>query len=192
MKHLISLMVFIVLIIGTSGCKKDQKEEALDPCANIVCLNGGSCANGSCNCTDRYTGSDCSLQVTPSRIRINKVVVTRFPATDGGAGWDLTSGPDIFIRMLKGTSTVWDSPSYFENADPNLDYTFDFSPGLNLTDVTAQYSLLLYDYDVSSADDFMGGISFTPYHSTNGFPAVLSLDAGGEVSFQVYVSYIFN
>jgi hypothetical protein len=54
-----------------------------------------------------------------------------------------------------------------------------------------EYTLVLYDFDSFDSDDFMGGVSFTPYFSTNKFPNILYIDAGGEVSFEVSVNYIF-
>jgi len=38
---------------------------------------------------------------------------------------------------------------------------------------------------------FLGGVTFTPYFSTNKFPKVLYSDAGGVVSFEVSINYIF-
>jgi hypothetical protein len=118
--------------------------------------------------------------------------VTSFPATDGGAGWDLTSGPDIFPVLRLGGTTIWTAPTYYENANPTLDYTFTPNPTFNLTSPTSQYTLILYDYDDLDADDQMGGVNFTPYSSSNGFPTTLVLaPAGGAVTFTLNVSYIW-
>ena len=152
-------------------------------------MNGGYCANGQCVCPEGYTGANCSQQLTPEIIRINKIEVTRFPATDGGAGWDLTSGADIFPYLTVGSQTVWTSSNYFSNANPNLTYSFTPTPAIELTNPLSQHTITLYDYDDLDADDFMGGIYFTPYHSSNGFPDVLILDAGGGVAFKLHVTY---
>lgn len=181
----------LILTFTISSCKKDESTNPVDPCDNISCLNGGYCANGQCVCPQGYKGADCSQQITPSKIRITKIEVTRFPATDNGAGWDLTSGPDIFPTILLGNNVVWDSPDYFQDANPGTTYTFTPSPAIELTSPTSQYTIRLYDYDDIDADDFMGGILFYPYYSTNKFPSVLTIDAGGAVAFKLYLSYVW-
>jgi PKD repeat protein len=182
----------------TALSKNEKKEDVatasitvleLDPCASISCLNGGFCANGQCVCTDGYTGANCSQQVTPTQMRVTKIEVTNFPATDNGAGWDLTSGPDIYPTFELGTTVLWESPNYNENANPSLDYEFVPSPAIVINSPNSEYIIRLYDYDSIDADDFMGGISFIPYNSNNGFPTTRTLDAGGGVTFKLTVSY---
>lgn len=161
-------------------------------CLGVTCLNGGYCANGTCVCAQGYTGSDCSQQITPSAIRINSITVTSFPATDGGAGWDLTSGPDIFPELRLGSTLIWDAPTFYQNADPGQDYIFTPNPTFNLTSPTSQYTINLLDYDDLDADDWMGGVNFTPYSSSNDFPTTITLaPPGGAVTFTLDVSYIW-
>jgi len=179
------LMALPITLLLMSSCKKD-------PCESTICLNNGTCVNGQCNCTDGYTGSDCSQQVTPNEIKVTKVKITKFPATvSSGASWDLNSGPDIYIEILKGSSSLYTTSTYYENADPSVIYSFDLNPVLNLNEPNNEYSIRLYDYDTSSGDDYMGGIIFTPYSNTTGFPATLNLDAGGDVAFELTLSYVW-
>ena len=211
------ILLISICFLAFTGCKKDECEttnclnggvcddgscecpegysgancELFDKCFNVICLNNGNCVNGSCNCTEGYTGSDCSQQVTPKKIRISKIEVLRFPATDKGAGWDFSSGPEIYPDLLKGSTLIWSSPSYFENADPNSTYEFNVSPVVDLTEPLDRYTIELYDYDSSSNDDLMGGISFTPYSNNNKFPRIITLDANGNVAFRIHVSYVF-
>lgn len=163
--------------------------ETFDDCFNVTCLNGGTCVNGICNCPDGYTGSDCSQQITPSRIRISKIDITRFPATDNGAGWDLTSGPDIYPELSLGNTVLYSANKFFQNADPANDYSFELSPLVNMNEPEDQYTIRLFDFDDFDADDFMGGINFTPYFDNNGFPSTLNVDAGGDVAFTLHVTY---
>lgn len=165
--------------------------ETFDDCFNVTCLNGGTCVNGICNCPDGYSGSDCSQQVTPDRIRITKIDITRFPATYNGAGWDLSSGPDIYPELSKGSTTLYSASNFFQNADPSNDYSFDLVPAIDMNEPNDQYSIRLFDYDDFDADDFMGGIIFTPYSSNNGFPSTINLDAGGDVAFTLHVTYVW-
>ncbi len=173
---------------GYSGPNCATPPTPPDPCLNVTCLNGGYCSNGQCVCPQGYTGSNCSVQVTPTQMRITKIEVIRFPATNGGAGWDLTSGPDIYPLINLNGTTIWDSPNYTENANPNSVYTFTPNPAIAISPVN-QYSIILYDYDDLDADDFMGGINFVPYSSTGGFPTTRVVDAGGSVAFRLTFSY---
>lgn len=206
-------------LFGLQGCKKDDPCEgkvcfnggtcvdgscvcangysgsdcsvAPNACIGISCLNGGYCANGACVCPQGYTGADCSQQVTPSAVRINSITVTGFPATDtGGAGWDLTSGADLLCEVRLGSTVIWASPTFIQNANPSEDHTFTPNPVISLANPTSQYSLTLYDYDDFDANDWMGGVNFTPYYSSNDFPTTLVLaPAGSDVTFTVSVSY---
>jgi hypothetical protein len=217
MRQLTILFFFTAFLTVFSGCKKDPCEtttclnggvcndgdcdcpagysgaqcETFDNCFNVTCLNGGTCVNGQCNCPEGYSGADCSQQVTPDKIRITKIVVTRFPATDNGAGWDLSSGPDIYPEIRKGNTTLFSSSTFNQNADPSNNYSFDLNPTVEMTEPNDQYSIILYDYDDFDADDFMGGINFTPYSNNNGFPSAINLDAGGAVSFTIHVNYVW-
>jgi len=185
------LLLFIaVATLGlTSSCSSD---DAKNPCEGIVCLNDGYCANGSCVCPEGFTGSNCSQQVTPSVIRIHKIEVTKFPPTrPNGGGWDTNgTAPDIYPEIRLGEALIWSSSSsYAQNAIHTQTYTFTPNPIISLTNVGSQYSIILYDYDDFSSDEFMGGINFVPYQSNNNFPEIITLDAGGTVAFKLYVSY---
>lgn len=185
-KHLFMLAFLLI----TFSCKKENA----DPCANTVCLNGGHCVNGDCVCPEGYGGADCSQQITPRKIKITKIEVTKFPATnDNGGGWDLTNGPDIYLQLLKGDAQVWKSSDTYDyqNASPSTIHTIEISPSVDLTEPNDEYTIILYDYDDFDADDFMGGIIFTPYTNSNGFPSVVTLDANGGVAFKLYLSYVW-
>lgn len=191
---ILTILTLICLTV-VSSCKKDDDNDPItppDPCANVTCLNGGTCLNGTCSCPDGYTGSACEDQVTPTKIRITKIVVTKFPATSGsGAGWDLTSGPDIFPEIKKGSTIIWSSSTFSQNANPSLDYEFIPAPQIDINYPNDQYTISLFDYDDLDPNDFMGGIYFTPYSSSNDFPSTLIIDGGGDVAFTIYVTYIW-
>lgn len=176
----------ILLVIAISSCKKD------DPCDGIVCQNSGVCVNGECDCPQGFSGPDCSNQITPTSISITNIKVTRFPATDaGGAGWDLTSGADIYVALFYNNAGIYTHPTFFQNADPSIDY--DFVPNVNLTilNPTNRYIIALYDFDDFDADDLMGAVEFIPYSNTNGFPSKLVVDGGASVAFELTVEYKF-
>lgn len=188
MKKVFFLLVLTVLF----SCTKDDSPSPItDPCTGIVCKNGGHCANGSCVCAAGYKGSDCSLQITPTKITITKIQVTKFPATNAnGGGWDLTSGPDIRPQISKGSIILWLSPSYSEDANQSTIYNFTLSTPINITTPTDQYTISLYDYDTIS-DEWMGGWYFTPYSNTNGFPPTLVV-GDATLSFTLHLTYTWN
>jgi hypothetical protein len=179
-------ILFLFVVVCAVSCKKD---EVPSPCDGISCVNGGTCVNGECDCPEGYTGPDCSDQQTPSAIKIEEIRCTSFPATDGGAGWDLTSAAEIYVTLERNGNTFYES-GYYENANPSLTYTFTPTGNLNMTSPLDSYNIRLYDFDDFDADDFMGGISFTPYSSTNGFPETINVQFG-DLSFELDVTYIY-
>lgn len=48
------LQLLTALIVGVAflyvGCEKDKSYTYVDPCADIECLNGGICLDGTCQC----------------------------------------------------------------------------------------------------------------------------------------------
>lgn len=187
----------VTLTVYSKNGKKDDKASATiivtaaDPCDGVTCYNGGTCINGTCSCPQGYTGPACESQVTPTKIRISKVKITKFPQYDGGSNWDIWDGPDIYVVIKKGSTLIHEQPTMFEDASVTSTYTYTPTSYIDLTDATAQYSISLYDYDDGLGDDFMGGISFYPYSSTGGFPTTLYLDAGAGVTFELTVSYVW-
>lgn len=142
-------------------------------------------------CPPGFGGADCSQKITPTKIIIKKITVTKFPATDAGAGWDLTSGPELFPILSLGSTIIWNSPTYYEDANPSNVYSFTPSPFIEITSPSIQYNLSIYDYDSADPNDFMGGILFTPYYEPLGFPSERILDAGAGVAYKLDLTYIW-
>jgi len=142
------------------------------------------------SCPAHYTGANCDEQITPTNIIINSVTVTKFPPTDNGAGWDLTSGPDCYISILRDGVSIFNNRATFqENA------TGSFMIPVNLTLPSGSdffYTVFLFDFDDFDQDDFMGGIQGALYFSTNGFPGSVDISApNSAVSFTCNLSYTF-
>lgn len=184
-----SIKFFILtplLIMIFVSCSKEK-----DPPQPKNSSSGG----GTSTCNSGYTGTNCTTQITPSAIRVNKVVVTKFTQYDGGSNWDVLdvgdSRPDLYITLSLGPSILLTS-NYFQDVNYFQNYTFNSSGKFPFDIVvpTSQFTIRAYDYD-SGTDDFMGGVIFTPYYNTNNFPTVITLDAGGSVAFQLHVSYYF-
>jgi len=177
-----SLMILLLIAVSFLTCTKS------DQCKDSSCKNGGVCLNGDCDCPDNYHGVDCSEQTTPTNIIMNTITISSVPATDNGAGWDLTSGPDIFVIItdLAGTELINTRSSFKQNS-----FNGFYQINWIIPDVTAFYNFSVYDYDDDlSADDFMGSIQSRLYSSTNGFPGVITLEcAACVVSFSAPLVY---
>lgn len=182
-KSLLPIICFLMMLPSLPSCNKGE-------CKDVVCYNGGRCVNGECSCEEGYMGPACEEQETPSIIRISRVRVTSFPATDNGAGWDLTSGADIYVEIYKGSTLLWDSGAFIQNANPNTNHTWNVSGFVDLNDANGQYQIFLYDYDDFDPDDLIGGYTFVPYDNQNGFPSTLILNSG-DVDFELEVEYTF-
>ncbi len=175
------LYLSIAICISFSACSDSSTET--EP---ILCNNGYS-QDGECICDEGYTGTTCGEQETPDVINISEVTVTRLPdTTDDGGSWDFSSGPDIYVEILKGDEIIWESDTYYENASDASDYDFDLD--IQLTEPNEEYTINLYDYD-ESGSDFMGGVVRTPYNSDNEFPDNITFDADGSVAFEISASY---
>ena len=143
-----------------------------DPCLGVTCRNGGYCANGTCNCPTGYSGSDCGIEVTPASVTITKMVLEKFPATDpNGAGWDPSSGADIFMTINPGTTstTTTFKTGYYTDANANLSYTFD-NVNYTISSINSNWTIGLWDYDTIDPDDFMAGYYIKPIDMKSGFP----------------------
>lgn len=158
-----------------------------DPCEGVTCLNGGTCVNGSCNCATGYTGPNCASEVTPSSMRITKIVVTNFI----NGGWDVipASSPDIYVTVGSGSncSSGLYSSNYYQDAYPGPNYDFVPSSPINISNPTSPITICLYDYDLSG-DEYMAGVYFNPYENGDDFPAVRTLTVSG-LTCKVYLTY---
>ena len=173
MKKLIALLVVLMLNIN---CSSDS-DSSTPACTPIPCLNGGTTnANCGCNCPQGFTGANCSTLVTPTTVKITKIKVKKFPDANNGSWWDTpNSDADIFLTVENSASTVIYTyyPNYYLNATGLGTVTYDFVPAtpINLTNVTSNYFINLYDYDSLTANDFITLLAFTPFStSQTSFP----------------------
>lgn len=191
-----SLLAAFFVAFAAISCKKT--DSVVDPCSGISCQNGGTCLNGSCSCPTGYEGPACEKQKTPT-IVIKSITITKFPATTAnGGGWDLTSGADIYPIMSFGTSKIWISPNYQNNAAVGS-YKFTLSPVLKIpaANTNETYGFEVWDYDSGlnssvDSDDFMGGVTGKLYNSTNGFPKTMTFSCSNcETAFLLELDYEF-
>lgn len=163
--------IFLLVLLAFS-CKKDPQEKL---CEDIICVHG-ACVNGECECPPQYTGPSCAQEVAPIKMKVGKIKITNFPPTAaGGAGWDTFDGADVYLQILKAGTVIYES-GYVENLTGDYEFTVNFE----FTDPTATHQIAVYDYDFGfTDDDFMGGISFTPYRSGQKFPTSYDVTCTG-------------
>ena len=161
-----------------------------DTCENSLCLNGGVCMEGSCDCPDKFTGPDCSEQKTPDKIEIRSIQVTNFPGSNEGTAWDINDGPDLYFRLYEGETPLAQPMIPVDDADYLQDHFF-FVDQIFMKNVLNEHSLQLRDYDAEDDDEILGEVKFIPYESNNGFPAVITWD-NGTIAFTAEIDYIYN
>ena len=158
------------LLITLNGCRKD-------PCDDIICLNEGYCANGICNCPTGYEGSDCGTESIPTSVKITQIVVSNYPVTTStGAGWDVSSGADMYLSVNQGTTANLNNftSGYAENVTGNsITYSTGFPT--TITNPSVEWVIGLWDYDSTDSDDKMAGVYFTPNDYKSGFPSTINL-----------------
>ncbi len=165
------------------------------PCSKLNCQNGSTCLDDVCNCLEGYSGNECATQKTPTKVKISKIEVLDFKATDtNGAGWDLTSGPDIFVAIstpAPASASVWTATTFFSDAVPSGNSSWTLTPALELN-ATTPYVFSLSDYDSPDPSDFMGGFQTAPFEAGKGFPTTWTwTSSDASLKLRLTVSYVF-
>jgi hypothetical protein len=179
---------YFLSFIFLLGCSKD-------PCEKVVCQNGGYCANGSCVCPEGYTGADCSQQKTPSIIFVTRIdLIQTPPFTSTGALWDNGEGTgfslaDPYLDLSLGGVLIYSTDFKTDISSSQLS-TYTLPSPIMISSPNARHTIDVWDFDVSDSDDFMGGIEFSPYFSTNRFPSSQLLSVGG-ISVRLYYTYVW-
>lgn len=181
-----------MLTLGILSCTKS------DPCEEVVCQNGGTCSDGTCNCPEGFAGTLCETALMPKAVNVSSIKVLKIPATKSdGKAWDEDgSSGDIFpaLATLKADNTadkyLWLSEFRKTNAPTNQPYTFNtILPELSITIFTEKLAFFLIDKDDTTTES-MGGIYFTLKDLIKDKPAKITLDcATCTVAFELAVSY---
>ena len=140
---------------------------------------------GSDACSIHYSGSDCSIQDTPTSILIKSITINSYPTSDGGGSWDTfpTSGPDIFLKILDDQGAELHETGYYTDL-----------AGVNYSDIgltlnpNQTIQIVGYDYDEFSGNDYMGGVMASIYSPVGGFPENKDMSYG-DWSFTVELQY---
>jgi len=151
----------------------------------------------ACNkrdCKDGFLGDNCDMQQTPASITINSADLNDWPETkDDGSGWDDTSGPDVYFRLLQNGTEIYASDI---KTDITVGSVISFTDGMpfNVLNVDDQFTIEFYDDDSALGigfQDLMGSFSINLYSSDNGFPEEIILSGGADFDFKLHVDYNF-
>lgn len=192
-----TLSVITVVVMLFVSCSSDSGDT---PCNPIACLNGGtSRADCGCDCPQGFTGTNCGTQVTPTQVKITNIRVTKFPnLTPNGNRWDTlpsNSDADIYLTIENSSlTTIWTSPTYFEDATGSGTYYYDFVPTTPIifTNFASGYIMNIYDFDTVVSKEFIDYATFNPYSGSGGFPTTKTFtNATSSFSFQLTLEYIW-
>lgn len=179
-KHFLKVAV-LTAALSMTGCSSDS-DTSSEPINNVECPEG-------------FTGKNCDIPITPSKVRITRIRVLKFPNLDGSTAWDIpTSSPDIYISVFRGSSNIFKSDNYYPDAVSSNQKYYDFVPSVPIlsTNVSDIFDIQLLDYDqedtISSADDLMGGIFFAPFINENKSSVIVS-DLNNTIQYEVFLSY---
>ena len=189
------------------SCSSDSETETR--CTPIACLNNGvSNSNCGCDCPQGFTGSNCSIQSTPTIIKITKIKVKYFPNTDNGSNWDVSfptannAWPDIYVTLENSNSVeLFNAPNYFPNVTSNGSNTWDFIPSTPISISFIYFNSLklkLYDYDGADSnvndnlDDLMATTIFNIYNANGGFPSIITVgNTSTPIVYELSLQYVW-
>lgn len=170
------LICFVLLVVGCGG-DDDGGGMMADPCMGVICQNGGTCNGGDCACALEYTGTNCQNERIPAALFVDEVRFTQFPATEAnGEPWDILSPlPDLTFQIRRGATTIiYEADGFYEDAAQGFTYSFPVDVSLP-NPTTTDYSILLFDLDLTDADDLMSSLIGRFYETGNAFPSTITL-----------------
>jgi hypothetical protein len=172
MKHTFYFLGLVILLMA--GCKKDGTEK---------------------RCDKGFTGKNCDQEITPAKMQVTFIKSTALPPFDGSSNWDPLGGmPDVYFRIVEeSTNTVVYVSGSGTNNNPLDELQVDLSnSNVLINSPTSKYIIEAWDYDDLDADDYMGGIIFTPYTKGEHFPATVKLSCTGcKTAWKIDFTYLF-
>lgn len=123
---------------------------------------------------------------------ITGVRINSFPTSDNGAQWDISIGDDQYADPTFSISNT--DEILYEHATPLSDIKVENLPAqLNMSSyflpsMDQDYGVFIYDYDVTSADDFIGGGYFNPNDYNIDQPTFVNI-ATDNINIDVFVKW---
>jgi PKD repeat protein len=134
--------------------------------------------------TNQY-GSDTRQQnVTinnpPTSVRITNVAILSAPSSDGGTQWDLDGGPDVFFDLETSGGSVVTSSSGNEYTNvTSYPISWNYTSPFVVNNLNQQYRVAIWDYDATSANDFMGQTNLFSFGTYTSYPSTITVTGTG-------------
>jgi hypothetical protein len=147
------------------------------------------------DCPAGYTGTDCTQEVAPTRMRISSIKLLKWPAVDeDGQPFDTQPGPslpDVGVIVFRDTVRLWNAPFYYTDWPTTNTLQYAPVPAIELDDPLATHALVVFDHDPgTSGFDLVGVAEFTPYQPGRKFPGRLTAGCDDcPVQFELEVQY---
>jgi len=150
-----------------------------DKCEGIVCLNGGTCEKGLCKCTQGFTGDLCEIEVKPVSIKLTKIKIIGWPASNGGTAWDEYDGPDLYVKIKQGTTEIYKHHKSEYNVPEDKKFELiPLSDKIPVLDPDKEYTIELWDDDLDEGKNdqkLQVTTAFKPYQVNKRFPEVITV-----------------
>ncbi len=170
-----------------------------------ICLLFTACAKEDKTCSAGFTGSDCTQELTPKKIKVTKIQIQKFTTTNpSGLQWDPSEAgvnrlPDILIAIVRG-GIEKTSASFSPNCElAGVPYTINFTnpsvagSGEFTLDLGSLYTLRFYDFDYSMGQELMKEATFKFYTAGQKFPKTLRVEsADSQFACDLNLEYTFE
>ncbi|MFT6801919.1 MAG: hypothetical protein ACJA2N_001102 [Salibacteraceae bacterium] len=142
--------------------------------------------------SDQEAAASEYVSKTPTHMIIQTITLVSWPQTNNGIAWDKSGYPDLYPVIESGTANLFTGSVYFEECNPENIYAFNASSGLPLVigSLSDTYSIGIYDFDSTTANDEMGGMEFTPNEQHVFGETTVNLSSG-ENTFELGVNWIY-
>lgn len=131
--------------------------------------------------TGRTSTTSQTVSITPGNVYLRQITINQIPFNDSqGAGWDLTTGPDVYIDVVSGGTIVVSSSVVYDVTQSQLPIQYTLSNPYQISNWSQQYRIDIWDYDDLSNDDYIGSVNFTinGINQANNYPTTSTIQNG--------------
>jgi hypothetical protein len=160
------LTIGAFVAVTFNSCKSD--DSPVDPCAAVVCQNGGACSNGSCSCPVGYEGTLCETPSVTKFIRTWRTATEACTVSGSNAQYDITitssstSAATLLISNVYGSGRTVTATLTNANAFTIASQPFGSSGTISGTGSIANGQLTIsYSVSVGGINDVCNNVVFT-------------------------------
>jgi len=98
-----------------------------------------------------------------TNVTVTGIKIVTMPLTDGGSDWDLDGGADPIFTIINSNATLYSHNLYYPDVtSSSFPLVYTIADGYKLPYINQAYGINLYDYDETSANDYIGQVVFNP------------------------------